>query len=293
MEYDAVVVGGGHAGIEAALALARLEAKTLLITQSLDAIGRLSCNPAIGGLSKGNMVREIDALGGEMAKLIDATMIQFRILNRRRGPAVQAPRAQADKFSYSRLAKETLEGQSNLSLFQDTVTDLLYEEEDGEQRVTGVITERGRRITASRVVLNTGTFMEGKIFIGDYVVSSGRLGEPAAVGLGSSLRRLGFSVGRLKTGTPARVRRSSIDFGKLEEQRGDAQMHPFSFLHDEIERPSVSCYITYTGNPTHSIIQANMERSPLYAGKIVGVGPRYCPSIEDKVVRFPDREGRE
>jgi tRNA uridine 5-carboxymethylaminomethyl modification enzyme len=289
MDFDAIVVGGGHSGIEAALALARLECRTLIITQSLDAIGRLSCNPAVGGLSKGNMVREIDALGGEMAKLIDATMIQFRILNRRRGPAVQAPRAQADKFAYSRLAKETLEAQPGLAIFQDTVTDLMVKESGGERRVAGVVTERGRRFTAGRVILNTGTFMEGKIFIGDYVGSSGRLGEPAAVGLGDSLRRLGFPVGRLKTGTPARVRRSSIDFEKMEEQKGEEEMLPFSFLHDSVDRPSVSCYITYTGDGTHSLIRDNMDKSPLYGGKIVGVGPRYCPSIEDKVVRFPDR----
>ncbi|MFP4618685.1 MAG: tRNA uridine-5-carboxymethylaminomethyl(34) synthesis enzyme MnmG [Spirochaetaceae bacterium] len=290
MDFDVIVVGGGHAGIEASLASARLECKTLLITQSLDTIGRLSCNPAVGGLSKGNMVREIDALGGEMAKLIDAVMIQFRILNRRRGPAVQAPRAQADKGAYSKLAKETLEAQSSLSLFQDTVTDIMVQETSEGERITGVYTERGRNFTAPRVILNTGTFMEGKVFIGEYAASSGRLGEPAAVGLGDALRRRGFSVGRLKTGTPARVRRSSIDFDKLEEQPGDEQMLPFSFLHDTVNRPSVSCYIAYTGKRTHSIIEDNMDRSPLYGGKIVGAGPRYCPSIEDKVVRFPDRD---
>ncbi len=290
MDFDAIVVGGGHSGIEAALALARLECRTLIITQSLDAIGRLSCNPAVGGLSKGNMVREIDALGGEMGKLIDATMIQFRIRNLRRGPAVQAPRAQADKFAYSRLAKETLEAQAGLSIFQDTVVDLKLEEEGGRRRVRGVLTERGREFTAEKVILNTGTFMEGKIFIGDYVASSGRLGEPAAVGLGDALRSHGFGVGRLKTGTPARVRRSSIDFDEMEEQRGDEEMRPFSFLHDTVDRPSVSCYITHTGDASHEIIRENIDRSPLYGGKIVGVGPRYCPSIEDKVVRFPDRD---
>jgi tRNA uridine 5-carboxymethylaminomethyl modification enzyme len=289
MDFDAIVVGGGHSGIEAALALARLECRTLIITQSLDAIGRLSCNPAVGGLSKGNMVREIDALGGEMGKLIDATMIQFRILNLRRGPAVQAPRAQADKFAYSRIAKETLESQPGLSIFQDTVVDLKLSEEGGRRRVRGVLTERRREFTAERVILNTGTFMEGKIFIGDYAASSGRLGEPAAVGLGDALRRHGFTVGRLKTGTPARVRRSSIDFDEMEEQKGDEEMLPFSFLHDSVDRPSVSCYITHTGDPTHEIIRKNIDRSPLYGGKIVGLGPRYCPSIEDKVVRFPDR----
>lgn len=287
MDVDAIVIGGGHAGIEAALALARLEFKTMLITQSLDAIGRLSCNPAIGGLSKGNMVREIDALGGEMARLIDATMIQFRVLNRRRGPAVQAPRAQADKFSYSRLAKEVLERQNNLHVFQDTVTDLLVNERSGAAE--GVITERGRRFSSRTVVMTTGTFMEGKVFIGEYEGSSGRLGEPAAVGLGAALRRLGFEVGRLKTGTPARVRRSSLDFAKMEEQPGDELMQPFSFAAKTIERPTVPCYITFTNNMTHQIIRENMDRSPLYGGKIIGVGPRYCPSIEDKVVRFPDR----
>ncbi|MGC9313280.1 MAG: tRNA uridine-5-carboxymethylaminomethyl(34) synthesis enzyme MnmG [Sediminispirochaetaceae bacterium] len=287
MDYDAIVIGGGHAGIEAALALARLDFQTLMITQSLDAIGRLSCNPAIGGLSKGNMVREIDALGGEMARLIDQTMIQFRILNLRRGPAVQAYRAQADKFSYNRLAKETLEHQKNLQLFQDTVTDFILS--SNGSAVEGVITERGRRFRSRSVVLTTGTFMEGKVFIGDYIGSSGRIGEPAAIGLGTSLRRMGFTVERLKTGTPARVKRSSIDFSRMEEQKGDELMLPFSFGNEKIERPSVSCYITYTNDATHQIIRENMDKSPLYGGKIVGVGPRYCPSIEDKVVRFPDR----
>jgi len=287
MDADAIVVGGGHAGIEAGLALARLNFSTLFITQSLDAVGRLSCNPAIGGLSKGNIVREIDALGGEMGKLIDSTMIQFRILNRRRGPAVQAPRAQADKFSYSRLAKETLEGQKHLHLFQDTVTEVLL---DGTGRkAVGVRTERGKTFTARTVVITTGTFMEGKIFIGEYMAPNGRLGEPAAIGLGTNLRNLGFTVGRLKTGTPARVKKSSLDFGRMEEQPGDALMQPFSFSHQSAAAVSVPCYITYTTPETHAVIGDNIHRSPLYGGKIVGLGPRYCPSIEDKVVRFPDR----
>ncbi len=288
MDGDAIVIGGGHAGIEAALALARLSYRTIFITQSLDTIGRLSCNPAVGGLSKGNIVREIDALGGEMARLIDRTMIQFRILNRSRGPAVQAPRAQADKFEYSALAKETLEGENNLFLFQDTVTGLLTDREGG--RIAGVLTERGNRITSKVVVLTTGTFLEAKIFIGEHSASSGRLGEPAAVGLGPALEELGFTRGRLKTGTPARVARSSLDFGKMEEQAGDEIMRPFSFFRDKVERPNVSCYITYTTEKTHKIITENIHRSPLYGGIIRGVGPRYCPSIEDKVVRFPDRD---
>lgn len=288
MEYDVLVVGAGHAGIEAALAASRLGKKTLIVTQNLDAIGRLSCNPAIGGLAKGNIVREVDALGGEMGHLIDASMIQFRVLNRRRGPAVQAPRAQADKFTYHRLAKETLEAEGNLSIFQDTVIDILSDPETGEAQE--VVTERGHRISAQRIVLTTGTFMEGKIFIGEYVASSGRLGEPAAVGLGSALRAKGFRVARLKTGTPARVRKSTMDFSKMERQDGDEVMMPFSFDTDQVIRPSLPCYIVFTNEKTHEIIQRNMHRSPLYSGTIVGKGPRYCPSIEDKVVRFPDRD---
>ena len=244
-DYDAIVIGGGHAGIEAGLALARMGAETLLVTQSADTIGRMSCNPSIGGLAKGNLVREIDALGGEMGHLIDSTMIQMRMLNKRRGPAVQAPRAQADKFSYSRLAKETLEGEPHLHIFMDTVVDIMTE--DG--RASGV-----------------------------------------AIGLGDSLRSKGFHVGRMKTGTPARVRKSSLDFSRMEVQPGDVPMLPFSFENDEINRPDIPCYITYTNESTHQIIRDNIRRSPLYGGKIVGKGPRYCPSIEDKVVRFPDRD---
>lgn len=285
-DYDAIVIGGGHAGIEASLAVSRMGFRTLLITQSLDAIGRLSCNPAIGGLAKGNLVREVDALGGEMAHLIDSSMIQFRILNRRRGPAVQAYRAQADKFSYSRLAKETLEKERNLELFMDTVVDIIVR--DG--KIIGVVTERGWSIYSKVVILTTGTFMSGKIFIGEYEHESGRLGEEAAKGLGDALRQKGFRVGRMKTGTPARVKMSSLDFSRLEVQDGDEQMRPFSFLTKKVERPNLKCYITYTNERTHEIIRANIHRSPLYGGKIVGKGPRYCPSIEDKVVRFPDRE---
>ena len=306
VDFDAIVIGGGHAGIEAAAALAALEQKTVLITQNLDCIGKMSCNPAIGGLAKGNLVREIDALGGLMGRLIDRTMIQFRILNRSKGPAVQAPRAQADKALYSLLAKQTLEQQPNLTLFQDTVVDFLTSEtmERGEGErggggqnsyqgtIRGVITERGRRIQARSVVLTTGTFLEAVIFIGEYTAPAGRLGEPPACGLGTRLREMGFSVGRLKTGTPARGLRSSLILERMEEQRGDERMLPFSFAAQKatLDRPSVSCYVTYTTPETHSIIRENMHRSPLYGGKIKGIGPRYCPSIEDKVVRFPDRE---
>lgn len=290
MDYDIIVIGGGHAGIEACLAAARIGFKTLLVTQSLDAIGRLSCNPAVGGLAKGNIVREVDALGGEMGRLIDSTMIQFRMLNKSRGPAVQAPRAQADKFSYSRLAKETLEKQKGLELFMDTVVDILTETKNGALKACGVLTQRGIKFTSRAVVLTTGTFMDGRIFIGEYDKSAGRLGEEAAIGLGDNLRAKGFVTGRLKTGTPARVRFSSLNLNKMERQEGDSLIVPFSFMTEKIERAQLPCYITYTNEKTHSIIRANMDRSPLYGGKIVGKGPRYCPSIEDKVMRFPERD---
>ena len=287
MDIEAIVIGAGHAGIEASLALARLGVPTLLVTQSLDCIGRMSCNLAIGGIAKGNLVREIDALGGEMGKLIDATMIQYRVLNRSRGPAVQAPRAQADKQAYAALAARTLQAQGDLHLLQDTVVDLILDSTGA--RVQGVVTERGARIGCRAVVLTTGTFMEGTLFIGDWSASGGRLGEPAAVGLGASLRRMGFTVGRLKTGTPARGLRGSLILERMELQQPDAEAEPFSFAHDAVDRPAVPCHITYTTAETHRIIRENIHRSPLYAGKIVGRGPRYCPSIEDKVVRFPDR----
>jgi len=288
MDFEAIVIGGGHAGIEAALALSRLGFPTLMITQNLDCLGKLSCNPAMGGLAKGNLIREIDALGGEIGKLTDATLIQFRILNRSKGPAVQAPRAQADKAAYSLLAKRTLEQAPNLQLFQDTVTDFLLD--SSGTRVEGVVTERGRRFSARTVVLTTGTFLEAAIFIGEYTAPGGRLNEPPAVGLGTRLRELGFEVGRLKTGTPARALRSSLDLGKMEVQRGDEEVVPFSFSHEALDRPSVPCYITYTTPETHRIIRENIHRSPLYGGKIKGIGPRYCPSIEDKVMRFPERD---
>ncbi len=287
MDCDAVVTGGGHAGIEAALALARLGFRTLLVTQNLDTIGKLSCNPAIGGVAKGNLVREVDALGGEMARLADATMIQFRILNRSRGPAVQAPRAQADKAAYAALAKRILETEPRLTLFQDTVTDFILDASGREVR--GVRTERGREIAASAVVVTTGTFMEARLFVGEYTAPGGRLGEPPATGLGASFRRLGFDVGRLKTGTPARVHRASLDLGQMAVQNGDEPAEPFSFAGDGIDRPSLPCYVTYTSEATHRVIRDNLHRSPLYGGKITGIGPRYCPSIEDKVVRFPER----
>ncbi len=287
MDYEAIVVGGGHAGIEAALALARLGRRTLLITQDPETIGRMSCNPAIGGLAKGNLVREVDALGGEMGRLIDASMIQYRVLNRSRGPAVRAPRAQADKARYANLARRAVESQTGLSLRMDTVVDLITDGRDA--RVEGVVTARGARIGARVVVLAAGTFMEGRLFIGSWSASGGRLGEPAAVGLGTALARRGFPVARLKTGTPARVAARSVDFSAMEEERGEPP-ESFSFSGVLVDRPSISCWVTYTNAETHRVIRENLGSSPLFGGAIVGRGPRYCPSIEDKVVRFPDRE---
>lgn len=288
MDFDAIVIGGGHAGIEAALALSRLNFKTLMITQNLDTIGKLSCNPAIGGLAKGNMVREIDALGGEMGRIIDFSMIQFRVLNKSRGPAVQAPRAQADKLMYQTKAKETLERQDNLDLFQDTVVDFLLNSMRNE--IKGVVTERGNKFRSSVVVLTTGTFLRGKIFIGEYRANMGRLAEFSAYGLDKTLLSLGFEMGRLKTGTPARIHKKSVDFAKTEVQFGDSDIIPFSFSNGNLDKSQLSCYVTYTNKRTHEIISENMHLSPLYSGEIVGNGPRYCPSIEDKIVKFKDKD---
>ena len=288
MDYDCIVIGGGHAGIEASLVVSRMGFRCLLVTQNPDRIGALSCNPAVGGLSKGNLVREVDALGGEMARLIDKTMIQYRVLNRSRGPAVQAPRAQADKEAYQAAARSALEAQKGLAIFMDTVTDLIVTGEGGVPAVSGVVTQRGHRISARTVILASGTFMEGRIFIGEYDAPQGRLGEEAAVGLGQNLLRRGFPVGRLKTGTPARLAGNSINYDVMEKQDGE-EPAPFSFDPHGVSHHSVSCWITYTCEATHEIIRKNIHRSPLFGGKITGAGARYCPSIEDKVMRFPER----
>ncbi len=288
MDYACIVVGGGHAGIEASLAAARLGHRTLLITQNPDAIGRMSCNPAIGGLSKGNLVREVDALGGQMGLLIDGAAIQWRLLNRSRGPAVQAPRAQADKARYAELARRAVEGQPGLDVLMDTVVELLYSA-DGS-RVEGAITERGGRIGARAVVVAAGTFMEGTVFVGEWRARAGRLGEPAALGLGGALRARGLALGRMKTGTPARIKAGSVDLDALEPQHGDPDWFPFSFKGGAEPPADVPCRVAYTNGRTHEVIRRNMARSPLYSGEIVGRGPRYCPSIEDKVVKFPDRD---
>lgn len=288
MDYACIVVGGGHAGIEASLAAARLGHRTILITQNPDAIGRMSCNPAIGGLSKGNLVREVDALGGQMGLLIDGAAIQWRLLNRSRGPAVQAPRAQADKARYAELARRAVEGQPGLDVLMDNVVELLYSA-DGS-RVEGAITERGGRIGARAVVVAAGTFMEGTVFVGEWRARAGRLGEPAALGLGGALRARGLALGRMKTGTPARIKAGSVDLDALEPQHGDPDWFPFSFKGGAEPPADVPCRVAYTNGRTHEVIRRNMARSPLYSGEIVGRGPRYCPSIEDKVVKFPDRD---
>ncbi len=284
-EYQVIVVGAGHAGCEAALASARMGCSTLLLTIGLDTIAQMSCNPSIGGLAKGHLVHEVDALGGEMGLNIDATGIQFRRLNMRKGPAVRASRAQADRMAYSARMKRIIEKEPTLDLKQGLVAELLTE----GQRVVGVRTREGLVFKGRTVVITTGTFMRGLIHVGLNHYAGGRAGEPSSETLSDSLRALGFKVGRLKTGTPARLCGRTIDFTRLERQSGDDQIKPFSFLHEAIEREQVSCYIANTNERTHQIIRDNLDKSPLYAGIIEGVGPRYCPSIEDKVVRFPEK----
>lgn len=284
-EYAVIVVGAGHAGCEAALASARMGCPTLLLTMGLDTVAMMSCNPAIGGLAKGHLVHEVDALGGEMGLNIDATGIQFRRLNTRKGPAVRATRAQADRMLYSARMKHVLESEHLLDLKQGVVTSLKVK----SGRVVGVETRDGIDFMGQSVVLTTGTFMQGLIHVGLNNYSGGRAGEPASLGLSDCLRDLGFRVGRLKTGTPARLSARSINFDKLERQAGDEVVKPFSFTTDLLELEQEPCYIAYTNEQTHDIIRSSLDRSPLYSGVIEGVGPRYCPSIEDKVVRFPER----
>lgn len=285
-KYDVIIMGAGHAGCEAALASARMEASTLLLTTNLDTIAKMSCNPAVGGVAKGHMVREIDALGGEMGKVIDCTGIQFRMLNETKGPAVWAPRAQADKVAYQYEMKFRLEKTNHLDIKQGTIEKLIVENDC----IVGVETKEGIIYYTKTLVISSGTFLRGLLHIGETNYSGGRAGDLPAIGLSASLEEFGFNLGRLKTGTPPRVNKRSIDYSLTEEQAGDPNVK-FSFDDEGIPRlPQVSCHITYTTEETKKIILDNIHRSPMYSGKIKGIGPRYCPSIEDKVVRFSDKE---
>jgi tRNA uridine 5-carboxymethylaminomethyl modification enzyme len=295
-KYDVVVVGAGHAGCEAAVAPARMGLKTALYTINLDLIAQMSCNPAVGGIAKGHLVREVDALGGVMGEVIDAVGIQFRLLNTSRGPAVWSPRAQADKKLYRVRMRQVLESEPNLRIKQAEVIDLVLEdlpaaagERAARRRVLGIRLRDGRIVEAGAVIVTTGTFLNGLIHCGEQTYPAGRSGEASAVMLGEALRRLGFETGRLKTGTPPRLDARTIDFSQFQEQAGDALPTPFSFRTRQIAQPQIACWIAYTTDETHCAIRGNLTRSPLYSGQIQSRGPRYCPSIEDKIVKFPDK----
>ncbi|MGK2699492.1 tRNA uridine-5-carboxymethylaminomethyl(34) synthesis enzyme MnmG [Serratia surfactantfaciens] len=289
-QFDVIIIGGGHAGTEAAMAAARMGRQTLLLTHNIDTLGQMSCNPAIGGIGKGHLVKEIDALGGLMATAIDHAGIQFRILNASKGPAVRATRAQADRVLYRQAIRTALENQPNLMIFQQPVEDLIVEND----RVVGAVTQMGLKFRAKAVVLTVGTFLDGKIHIGLENYSGGRAGDPPSISLSQRLRELPLRVNRLKTGTPPRIDARTIDFSVLAPQHGDTPVPVFSFLGNASQHPEqMACYITHTNEKTHDVIRSNLDRSPMYAGIIEGIGPRYCPSIEDKVMRFADRNAHQ
>lgn len=289
-QYDVLVIGAGHAGIEAALAASRMGARTCLITTNLDRIGHMSCNPAIGGVGKGHIVKEVDAMGGEMGKAIDQTGIQFRRLNTKKGPAVRASRAQADKYLYNAYMKRAVENAPNLSVKQALVQSLIIEGEGAQRRCHGAITDMGESYRAGAVIITTGTFLNGTIHIGRHQEAAGRHGDAPSVKLSQHLLSLGFEMGRLKTGTVPRIDARTIDYAQLEEQPGDTPPYTFSFFHQSKLPPQISCHITYTRNETHEIIRRHLNESAMYSGNITGIGPRYCPCIEDKVMRFADKE---
>ena len=291
--YDVIVIGAGHAGTEAAAAAARLGAKTALLTNNLDTVGQMSCNPAIGGVAKGQIVREVDALGGLMGHAIDATGIQFRLLNRRKGPAMHSPRAQADKKAYQNYVKYQIESQDDLDLRQETVEDLMVTENGTERRIGGVRVRGGAEYRADNVVLTTGTFLQAIMHTGEAKTAGGRAGEGTTAGISGALQRLGIEIDRFKTGTPPRLNAKTIDYQSVEEQPGDDQPQPFSYLTGELSLEQLPCHITYTNAQVHELIRANLDRAPMYSGQINSRGPRYCPSIEDKVVRFADKDGHQ
>jgi tRNA uridine 5-carboxymethylaminomethyl modification enzyme len=292
-KYDVIVIGGGHAGCEAASAAARLGSSTLLITMKLDDLGQMSCNPAIGGIAKGTIVREVDALGGIMGLATDQAGIHYKMLNQKKGAAVQGPRAQADRLLYKQAVARLMLGQENLTILEDLVEELLIEKDDNGRRVAGVVAAKSGKIMAERVVLTAGTFLNGLIHIGTKTIQAGRMGDKASIKLSEALKGAGFRVARLKTGTPARIHKDSIDYSRVEEQKGDEVPRPFSYMVDKVTIPQISCFITKTNAFTHEIISTNLKESAMYSGQIKASGPRYCPSIETKIDKFADKESHQ